>query len=94
MKVILVKIASAVLLAFGLAYLADFALLEFRVLAKRNVFDSVTVRSYYEIEEKNARTEYVFGSSQQETCVKSLFPHRGLQACWYLRRHPEQPIRI
>lgn len=94
MKRIVWKIAIAVGAAAALIYVSDFGILEFRIVANRNPYGSVNVRTYYEIQEKNARTEYVFGSSQDQPCVNSLIPHKGLPACWYLRRHPEQPIHI
>lgn len=94
MKRILLVLAIAVLGLAVLVYSLDFVILQFRVLTDRNAYGMVNVKTYYEIQEKNARTEYVFGSSQDQSCVNSLFPHKGLSTCWYLRRHPEQPIRI
>jgi hypothetical protein len=76
-----------------MTYAGDYLVLRIRI-ARNSGYDSVTVRQYYAINEKNNRTEYVFGSTQDQPCVNSLFGHQGLQTCWYLRRHPEQQIKI
>ena len=91
------KIAALSLAALGLlailAYAGDYAV--YRISIGRNTaYGSVTVSQYYAIQEKNGRTEYVFGSTQDQTCVNSLFSHQGLRPCWYLRRHPEQQVQI
>jgi len=52
------------------------------------------VRSYYAVQEKNNRTEYIFNGVADQTCVRALFPHLGNVPCWYLRRHPEKQITI
>jgi hypothetical protein len=91
------KIAGLSLAAVGillvLVYAGDYAVLRIRI-ARNTAYGSVTVRQYYAIQEKNNRTEYVFGSTQDQTCVNSLFGHQGLLPCWYLRRHPEQQVQI
>ena len=79
--------------ALAVAYLSDFVVFRLRV-AKGTAFGSVTVRQFYAIGEKNGRTEYVFGSEQPQPCVNALVGHQGLEPCWYVRRHPEQQIRI
>jgi hypothetical protein len=76
-----------------LLYGADYGILRVRI-AGNSGYDNVPVRQYYAINEKNNRTEYVFGSTQEQPCVKSLFSHQGLQPCWYLRRHAEQEVKI
>jgi hypothetical protein len=76
-----------------LAYAGDYMVLRLRI-GRNSGYDSVPVRQYYAIQEKNSRTEYIFGSTQNQTCVNSLFGHRGLFPCWYLRRHPEQQVKI
>ena len=78
---------------FVVLYAGDYGILRIRI-ARNSGYDTVTVHQYYAINEKNNRTEYVFGSDQHQPCVNSLFSHQGLQPCWYLRRHPEQQINI
>ena len=69
-------------------------LLRYRVAANRNALGSVAVRSYYAVQEKNNRTEYIFNDAGEQTCVHSLFAHLGYAPCWYLSRHPEKKIAI
>ena len=86
--------SSAVVAMFLLiTYVGDYLVLRVRI-ARNSGYDTVTVRQYYAINEKNNKTEYVFGSTQDEPCVNSLFSHQGLQPCWYLRRHPERQVKI
>jgi hypothetical protein len=91
------KIAGIALLTlvglFAFLFAGDYGILRIRI-AQNSGYDTVTVRQYYAINEKNNRTEYVFGSTQDQPCVNSLFSHQGLQPCWYLRRHPEQKVTI
>ena len=93
MKRLVVISLAGLALAFAVVYASDFAI--WSVRKSRNAgYGTVTVRSYYAVHEKNNRTEYVFGSAQDQPCTNSLFSHEGLRPCWYLRRHPEQQIEI
>ena len=65
-----------------------------RVAAKRNPYGSVVVRRSYAVAQKNGKTQFIFEPPAPENCVNSLFPHSGMQPCWYLRRHPEQRTDI
>ncbi len=89
-KRIVLRGVGAIVLLCGLIYAGDYVFLQVRS-AK---FDTVTVESDYEIQEKNGKTEYDYNPPGPVTCVNSLFPHLGYQPCWYLRRHPEQKIAI
>jgi hypothetical protein len=55
---------------------------------------AVTVTRYYVIPKKNGKEEFVFQPPELEKCVHSLFSHAGYRPCWYLNRHPEQPITM
>lgn len=93
MKKIIGILLLTLVALFVLVYVGDYGILRIRI-ARNSGYDNVTVRQYYAITEKNNRTEYVFGSDEDQICVKSLFGHQGLQPCWYLRRHPEQQVKI
>jgi hypothetical protein len=75
-------------------YLGDFAILRYRVSMQKNPFGQVTVTTYFASSLKNGHTEYDFQQPQNETCVNALYPHMGMQPCWYLRRHPERRIDL
>lgn len=88
---------GALLVVLGIALLAygvDSAVFRIRVAANRNPFGSVVVSHYYAILQKNGKTQFIFDPPQPETCVYALFPHSGMQPCWYLSRHPEQRTNI
>ncbi len=91
-KLVLYSVAVLALLPLA-TYTGDYILLRLRI-SWNSGYGTVTVQQYYAINEKNNRTEYVFGSTQDQPCVNSLFGHQGLQPCWYLRRHQEQEIKI
>lgn len=94
MKKIVLRGLAGIAAAVLIVYAADYAVLRYRILRKVSPYDTVTVRYYYQVQEKGNRTEYAFASAQPQNCVNSLFPHQGLAPCWYLRRHAEQPIKI
>ena len=93
-KRVFLQIVGVMLLVCGLVYAGDYLSLRFKIPPGRQQFGSVTVEPYYEIHEKNGKTEYDFKDPEPETCANSLFPHFGYQPCWYLRRHPERKIEI
>lgn len=83
----------AVLVALGaLTYVADYAVLRYRISANKDPFRQVTVSVYYATPLKNGRLEYDFQQPQNQTCVNALYPHMGMQPCWYLSRHREQRV--
>jgi hypothetical protein len=94
MKKIVVRVLAGIAAVAVIGYAADYTVLRYRMLRNLAPYDTVTVRYYYQVEEKNNRTEYAFASAQPENCVNSLFPHQGLPPCWYARRHLERPIKI
>lgn len=94
MKKILGISAVAVVALAVLTYAADYAILRVRIARNLAPYGAEMVRQYYAISEKNQRTEYVYGSTQQQPCVNSLFGHLGMAPCWYLRRHPDQETHI
>ena len=83
------------LLALACAtYGVDYGILRYRLTRNLSPYANVSVLVYYAIQEKNGRTEYASASTEQQTCVNTLFPHSGVSPCWYVRRHPERVIRI
>ena len=92
-KVVLGILAISAIVSIVL-YLADYAVLRYRMSRGFNPYGSVTVRFYYKVQEKNQRTEYALDSVQQQTCVNALFPHFGFASCWYARWHTDRPTKI
>ena len=78
----------------AMAFLADYAVLRYRVAVGSNPFGTVNVHPYYAVRLKSGKTEFLFQDPREETCVNSLFPHLGKAPCWYARRHPEKRTDI
>jgi len=83
-------ILGAAILTFG----ADFGLFRLRVAANRDPYGSVVVNHYYAVQQKNGKTQFIFDPPAPQTCVNALYPHAGMQPCWYLRLHPDQRTNI
>jgi len=92
-SVILRVVGTAVLLAL-FAYAGDYLSVRYRVPKDRDPFSTVTIQPYYAIHEKNGKTEYDFAPPEDQTCVRSLFPHFGYSPCWYVKRHTDKRIDI
>jgi hypothetical protein len=87
----LALIAIGSLVAFVvLLYLGDWGF----VCVRSQPYDSVTVQHYYAVTQKTGRIDLQYDRTYSQQCTRSLFPHRGLQPCWYLRRHTEQWTKI
>lgn len=77
-----------------LSFAVDLGLFRLRVAANRSPYGSVVVRHYYAVPQKNGKTQFIFDPPSPESCVNALFPHSGMQPCWYLNRHPERRTDI
>jgi hypothetical protein len=94
MKRIITRLLTILCGLAALAFGADYLLFQYRVLRNDSPYATVTVQEYYEIQEKNNRTEYVYKDTQQDTCINALFSHRGYAPCWYARKHTDRAVRI
>jgi hypothetical protein len=94
MKRIISRTILGLAILLGVSYAGDYAILRYRIIAKSAPFGTVTVSSYYAVQEKNNKTEYIFNNQENQTCIHSLFPHLGYAPCWYLNRHAEKQITI
>ena len=91
-----VLVGTVVFLAVAalLTYAVDFGVLRLRVAMNRNPYGSVVVNHYYAVAQKNGKTQLIFDPPAPLSCVNALFPHAGMQPCWYLRRHTDQRTDI
>lgn len=78
----------------AVTFVVDLGLFRLRVGSNRNPYGSVVVTHYYAVAQKNGKTQFIFDPPAPEACVNALYPHTGMQPCWYLRRHPEQHTNI
>jgi hypothetical protein len=81
------KLFIAIVLGLGFLYVGDILWVRFR---GSEAFGTVEVQTYYAIPQKNGRTDFEFGDPENQTCVKSFFPHSGDNPCWYVRRHKDE----
>jgi len=89
------KTAVVAVLAFcAVLYAGDYAVVRYRIARNRNAFGTVQVQPYYTVPLKDGKTEFMFLDSQNQTCVRSLFPHLGRTPCWYLNRHRNQATNL
>jgi hypothetical protein len=51
---------------------------------------TVMVRRFMNIPLKGQKEEYDYLGRGQAPCAVALFPHKGLDPCWQLRRYPDQ----
>ena len=94
MRRVITKMLVGLAAAGILAYAADFATLRLRMWRNLNPNGNVTVQVYYAVPQKSGKTEYDFQSTQQETCVNSIFSHLGYRPCWYARKHTDREIQL
>jgi len=94
LKRALLIVVAAVVVVLMATYAGDYAVLRYRMAAQKNPFGQVTVTPYFAVKLKDGKVEYDFQDPQNVTCANSLYPHMGLQPCWYLARHREQRIDI
>ena len=92
-RALLVLVVAIVAVA-AITYVCDYAVLRYRISAQKNALGQVTVTPYFAVKLKDGKVEYDFQDPQTVTCTNSLYPHMGMQPCWYLNRHREQRINI
>lgn len=88
------RLVLVLLLSLAALYAGDYLSARYRIPNNRQTLGTVQVRTSYAVKLKNGRVEYSLGDSYNQTCLRSLFPHLGYEACWYLRRHPEVVIVV
>ena len=82
MKRILVMAILGLCVLYGGDYLAG----------RHATLGTVKVERYYAIPQKDGKTEFVFATPENQTCVQSLLPHLGYSPCWYMNRHKRKRI--
>jgi hypothetical protein len=84
----------AVLLLVAVVYAGDYAAVRYRIPRSRSPLATVTVQRSYAVMKKDGKPDFYFDPPQDQTCVRSLFPHLGYEPCWYLTRHRNQQINM
>lgn len=51
---------------------------------------TVTINRFMGVPLKGQKEEYDYLGSSQVPCAVALFPHKGQDPCWHLRRNPDE----
>ena len=78
-------IVQVILASILLVYGGDWLL--FHARSRSSTISQVEVQQYLATPLKGNKVEYDYLCIQPENCARSLFPHSGQSACWWLRRH-------
>jgi hypothetical protein len=76
-------VLGALLIAAGIAYLADSLYIRHELVGTNSAAAFGNVRFYL----KNGKFTIYQDSPQNEVCVHALFPHYGYKPCWFARRN-------
>ena len=94
MKRTFTRLGAASLLLLAVLFIGDSLSVRYRFPGNRDPFGTVEVETYYAVLKKDGKTEYIQGDTENQTCVRSLFPHNGYWPCWYANRNKVKRIDI
>src|SRR5262249_56013845 len=80
-------VLGALLIAAGIAYLADSLYIRHQLVGTNSAAAFGNVRFYYATKLKNGKFTIYQDSPQNEVCVHALFPHYGYKPCWFASRN-------
>jgi hypothetical protein len=81
--------AVAIIILLALLYVGDWLVFRYRI-AHGTGLGSIEVDQFLATPLKGNKTEYDMVGSFQQTCARSIFPHQGQPACWWVSRHSSQ----
>jgi hypothetical protein len=70
-------------------YAGDCVVLRVRI-AHGTAYGSVEIHQFLATSLKDNKTEYDLVGTFQQPCTRSIFPQKGMSACWWLQRHSSQ----
>ena len=79
-----------VLLVLAAATVVSYAVDSLIFLLRGSPTGTVTVQKFMGVPLKGQKEEYDYLGQVQVSCAASLFPHKGMDACWRLKRNPNQ----
>ena len=85
-----VRTLLALAVAFVLVYAGDTVVF----LLRSSPVGKVTVNRYLAIPLKGNKQEFDYQGTADVPCAVALFPQKGLDPCWQLRRNINQGIRM
>ncbi|MGC2656852.1 MAG: hypothetical protein WA324_02670 [Bryobacteraceae bacterium] len=91
MKRTLSRILAFFVITVAVVWVCDYLSVIFK-FPNKQPFGTVMVQTYYAVPQKDGKTQFLFDQPQQQSCVHSLFPHTGLEPCWYLSSHTQKRV--
>ena len=91
MKRHLSRIFAFIGMIVAVVWVCDYLSVRFKFPNKQPL-GTVAVRTYYAVPQKDGKTQFLFDPPQQQDCVHSVFPHAGLEPCWYLSSHTQKRV--
>jgi hypothetical protein len=89
---IFTRITASIAIAAALVYAADAAWVRLRRANHHDPTSAVQVRVMLAVPQKSGRVEFIPGGTETKSCVHALFPHLGLDPCWYVERHTRKQV--
>jgi hypothetical protein len=83
------KVVIGMIVLLGVLYAGDCIVMRFRI-TRGTAYGSVEVHQFLATSLKDNKTEYDLVGTFQQTCSRSIFPQKGMSACWWLQRHSSQ----
>lgn len=83
------KAVVVILISLIVLYAADWVVLKIRI-AHGTAYGSVEVDQFLATPLKGNKEEYDMVGSFQQSCTRTIFPHQGKAACWWVRKHNSQ----
>jgi hypothetical protein len=83
------RVAIATVVLAELLYLGDWLVLRVRV-GHGTAYGTVQVNQFLATPLKGNKLEYDLIGTVPVTCSRSIFPQKGMSACWWLERHKSQ----
>ncbi|HEY6331501.1 MAG TPA: hypothetical protein VI756_19405 [Blastocatellia bacterium] len=94
MKRVLTRILAVIAVLLIVFYLGDYLSLQYQIPGNRDQFGTVTVEILLAVPQKDGKTEFISGDTQNVQCVHSVFPHFGCAPCWYISRKKFKQINM
>ena len=88
----IIRVVAGIVVAVALVYAADAAFVLLRTTNGRLPTRSIEVHVMLAVPQKNNRVEFIPGGTETQPCVVALFPHAGLEPCWYVERHTRREV--
>jgi hypothetical protein len=82
------RFVLAMMVVAIVTYAADWLIFAVRAQGG-NGYDSVQVQQFLSTALKGDKQEYDYLGTAQIQCAKALFPHGGVNPCWWQRRHTQ-----